>query len=121
MLIDDIREKIKAIEPDIATITAFWQNARLEQRFQELHAQSNQEEFWKNPDQATILKELQRLRLLREQFLAITTGKQELAELAELFQNDAGELQKISHDLTTLVKEVTAFKISLLLNDPQDS
>lgn len=121
MLIDDIREKLKSLEPDLATITAYWNNAGIEKRFQELHTQSIQENFWQDPNQAQILKELQRVRVLREQFIGITQSKQEIAELAELFQTDEQELGKISHDLNTLIKDVGNFKIALLLNDPQDS
>ncbi len=121
MLIDDIREKLKSLEPDLATITAYWNNAGIEKQFQDLHAQSIEENFWQNPNQAQVLKELQRVRLLREQYLSVTQSKQEIAELAELFQSDEQELAKVAHDLNALVKEVINFKIALLLNDPQDS
>src|SRR5437773_78824 len=96
MLIDDIREHLKSVEPDLATITAYWENAAIEKRFQELHSLSETESFWQHPKQAEILKELQRLRVLRDHYLTVTKNKEELAELAELFQSDEQELTKIS-------------------------
>jgi peptide chain release factor 2 len=121
MLIDELQEQLKSIEPDIATIIAYWNQSGIEKRFQELHATSNQEDFWQHPHQTEILKELQRLRLLREQYQHIEQAKTELAELIELFAHDEQELKKLAHDITTLCKEVTKFKIALLLNSEQDS
>src|SRR5579871_2169648 len=120
MLIDELQEQLKSLEPDNATITAYWRQSNIEKRFQELHAISNEENFWQNPQQTEILKELQRLRTLRDQYLHIEQSKTELAELIELFQHDEHELKKLAHDINTLCKEVAAFKIALLLNNEQD-
>lgn len=120
MLIDDLRQKLKAIEPDIATIEAFWKNSGLENQYQDLHEQSIQEEFWKQPDQAQVLKKLQAVRLLQEQYQHITSAKKELNELIELFAEDEQELNKITKDINALVKNVRTFKVQLLLSDPQD-
>ena len=46
MLFDDLQEQLKAISPDIDTIIAYWNNAELESRYQELDAQTKQESFW---------------------------------------------------------------------------
>ena len=121
MLLDELQERIKSTEPDIATIKAFWQNSGLEERYQKLAAQSNEENFWQNPQQTEILKELQRIRVQRDQYLAIAQGYQELLELIELFKDDEQELARISKDVQALCKAVIDFKILLLLNDPQDS
>ncbi len=45
MLIDDIREQLKIIEPDIATITTYWKNSGLDTRYHDLTTHSNQENF----------------------------------------------------------------------------
>lgn len=121
MLIDELQEQLKSIEPDIATISAYWNNSGLEQRFTTLDTQSQQESFWQNPDQTSILKELQRVKVQREQYLHITNTQKELLELLELFAHDEKELSNIVHEVRKLKKAVGLFKITLLLNDPQDS
>lgn len=121
MLFDELHEQLKSIEPDIATITAFWHNSNIENNFQKLHEKSHEEDFWQDPKQAEILKELQRLRLLRDQYLAITGNNKELNELLDLFKDDEASLKKLSTDIGQLKKEVAAFKISLLLNGKQDA
>ena len=121
MLIDELQEQLKSIEPDITTITSYWKNSGLEQRFTTLDTQSQQETFWQNPDQTAILKELQRIKLQREQYLYITSAYKELLELLDLFAQDEKELSNIAHEVRKLKKAVAIFKITLLLNDPQDS
>lgn len=121
MLFDDIQEQLKKIEPDIITIKTFWDNSQFESKFHELHTQSEQELFWQNPNQTAILKELQRIRSSREQYLFVTQTYQDLKDLVELFKNDEQELQKLLAETNVLRKAVIAFKIALLMNDPQDS
>ncbi|HSC25158.1 MAG TPA: peptide chain release factor 2 [Candidatus Babeliales bacterium] len=121
MLKDDLHEQLKNITPDIQTIISFWNNAQLEKKFQTLEAFSKEEEFWKNPQQTDILKELQHIRILRDQYFEIITSNTELTELVNLFADSEYELSKISSDITALRKKVIAFKIHLLLNEPNDS
>ncbi len=121
MLIDELTEQLKAIEPDIATITTYWNNAQLEKQFIELDSQVNQPDFWQNPQQTAISKQLQKIKTIREQYLHILSTKKELSELLELFKNDENELRQIIPDLNKLCKTVHSFKINLLLNDPQDA
>lgn len=121
MLIDELHEQLKAVEPNIATIKTFWNNSHIEQRFQELTAQSAQENFWQNPQQAEISKELQRIRVQRDQYLHVTQAYADLNELIDLFAQDESELQKIAQDIKQLTKTIASFKIALLLNDSQDS
>jgi peptide chain release factor 2 len=121
VLLDELQEQLKTIEPDIATIKAFWANSGLETRYQHLFTQSNAEDFWQHPKQTEILKELQKVRTQRDHYLHIITTHQELLELIDLFKTDEQELQRIAKDVHDLSKAVTAFKISLLLHDAQDS
>src|SRR5438132_1272005 len=121
MLIDDLHEQLKNMVPDIQTIISFWNNAQLEKKFQTLETLSQEENFWKNPRQTEISKELQQIRTLREQYLEVTTNHKELAELIELFADNENELIKISSEIVSLRKKVVAFKIHLLLNEPSDS
>ncbi len=121
MLFDEFQEQLKHIEPDIETITTYWKNAGLETTFEELDTKSKQEEFWKDPKQAKILKELQRIRVQRDQYLYVTQAYQELMELIELFKDDEQELAKVKEEIDALRIAVIKFKIALLLNKPQDS
>lgn len=121
MLIDELEELLKNLEPDIKTIITFWENSNLEHEFTTLHDQSEQPDFWQNPQQTEILKELQRIRILRDQFVYITTTHTELKELLELFRDDETELEKLKSDVLSLARAVRKFKITLLLSDPQDS
>ena len=83
MLIDELQEQLKSIEPDITTITSYWKNSGLEQRFTTLDTQSQQETFWQNPDQTAILKEL-------DQYLLIVNHMRKL-----IAENDAAGLEKL--------------------------
>ena len=121
MLIDDLREQLKNMDPDIQTIKTFWNNTQLEKKFQELETISREEEFWKNPKQAEISKELQGVRTIREQYLTITTTHTDLSELINLFAENESELIKVSSEVKDLGKKVVAFKIHLLLNEQSDS
>ena len=121
MLLDDLQEQLKNMDPDIQTITSFWNNAQLERKFQELETISQQEDFWKNPRQAEISKELQHVRTLRDQYVHIIRTYKDLSELITLFADNETELANISSDVSELRKKVVAFKIQLLLNEPKDS
>lgn len=120
MLLDDLREQLKAITPDIQTITSFWQNAGLGTLFNQLEKQTHDIDFWKNPKQAEISKELQRVRLLKEQYEHIINTEKEFTELLDLFAQDEAELAKCATEITVFTRSVKKFKISLLLSDPQD-
>jgi peptide chain release factor 2 len=121
MIIDELHEQLKAIEPDILTIKTYWENSGLEKQFNELTTQSEKENFWQNPKQTEILKELQKVRTQREHYLAIMHSYQELPELLELFHNDQQEVERLAKEVYNLRKAVSSFKIALLLHSPQDS
>jgi peptide chain release factor 2 len=121
MLIDDLKDQLKQLDPDIETITTFWKNNNLEQSYQNLYATSIQEDFWQNPQQTEILKELQHLKNQREQYLYIIENRTEIADLIDLFAQDEQELRKLQVDIARLKKAVTNFKVSLLLAEPDDA
>ncbi len=121
MFKDELQEQLKSLEPDIQTITAFWANSHKEKRFNELETLSQEEDFWKNPQQAEISKELQNIRPLREQYLYITTVYGDLKELLILFEDNEEEIKKLTSDVIDLQKRISAFKINLFLNEPSDS
>jgi len=121
MLIDELKEQLKSLEPDLATIKQYWANSGLEKQFEMLEAQTTQEDFWKHPQQAQISKELQHVRIQREQYHTVVNTYQEINELLDLFAEDEKELQKISSDIKKMNREIASFKIALLLNKPEDS
>ena len=120
MLIDEIRETLKNIEPDIKTIKEFWSNSKIELTLNDLIKKSEEEDFWQNKNQATILKELQKLKTLKENYDSVLNGYNESFELLDLFAQDENELKKISEDVNRLKNRVGSFKINILLNKPED-
>lgn len=120
MLIDELREKLKSVEPDVQAIQTYWNNSKLDEEYHRLDTLSTQEEFWKNADQAEILKSLQRIRVQREQYYDIISNYKELSELIELFAQNEDELKNVATDIDALCKQIIKFKVTLLLNDPQD-
>lgn len=121
MLIDDLKEKLKNVEPDFITIKNFWENSSLETEFKNLSKINDQENFWQNPEQTNILKALQKIRINREQYLDIIKKHDEIYELIDLFANDESELENIKDDIYQLVRQIKKFKIALLLSDEQDN
>jgi peptide chain release factor 2 len=121
MLIDELKEQLKHIEPAINTIKDYWRQAQLDQEFHQLEQLVHQENFWQNPDQAKISKKLQLLRGKKELYDSIIKDQKELLELLDLFAADESELQKIAHDLKKFEQTVTNFKIALLLDKPEDN
>lgn len=121
MLIDELKELLKSTDADIQTIKTFWQNSNLESQFQSLETRTHEENFWQTPDQAEILKELQRVRLLHEQYHYLMNTHTELAELLELFAQEESELERIRPEIHAFRKAVLAFKVNLLLNEPDDN
>lgn len=120
LIVEELLEKLKNIEPDVSIIKTYWNNSNLETKFKELEAQSTEENFWKNPNQAEVLKELSNIKHQREKYLYIINTYNDLPELIELFAQDEKELDKMRQDTNKLIKEITLFKASLLLNDPED-
>ena len=120
MLIDDLREKLKFIEPDIQLIHTYWENAHNEERYNELHAHVHTENFWQHKNQIALSKEYQNLKELREEYKALTFSYKEQLELLDLFEDDEHELKTLVSDIDNLCKKVKTFKISLLLNKEKD-
>lgn len=99
MLFDDLNEQLKSIYPDVQTIISFWNASSLESTFQSLQQKSEQENFWQQPDNTAVLKELQRVRQLRDHYLATTKDYQSLSELVTMFKDDEEELKKLTRDI----------------------
>jgi peptide chain release factor 2 len=120
MLFDELQEKLKTIEPDLNAIITFYANAKIQDRFSKSEKLITDESFWQHPDQIKISKEHQKLKALVEEFTVITQGITENKELITLFQTDEEELTKLQTDIRKLCKKISAFKLSLFLNQPED-
>lgn len=120
MIADDLKQLLKAAEPDLATIETFWKNSHFDAEFDRLTAESTDIDFWKRPDQVEILKRLQALRELREEYSALKSQAADLTELIALFESDEAELAKLEPDVAKLVRLAARFKLILLLRDDQD-
>ncbi len=121
MIIDDIKQKLKDLEPTIQIIKNYWTTAQLEKQFSETTELTNQETFWQHPEKTTILQKLQQLKTKRESYEEIIHIYEEIKELIILFETDEQELVKINQECTTLSKKTKAFKINLLLQDENDA
>src|SRR5579872_4487953 len=106
MLLDDLREQLKQLEPDMTAIKTFWGNAGLEAEYTRLKGLTEQEEFWKDPKQVEISQALQQVRTQREEYQAVTGGYQELSELIELFGTDEAELARLAPEIRDLSRRV---------------
>lgn len=120
MLIDDLQELLKGLEPDIETIKTFWQSAQLENKLETLEQKAQDPAVWQDPAQAHVLKELQAIKNQKEQYQAITDGFDELNEMLTLFAQDEVELKKLATDIKKLGGLVRSFKVQLLLHEPSD-
>lgn len=121
MLIDDLRNQLKTLQPVIETIIRFWQQSNNETNYQKLNALSSEEDFWQNPDQTTILKKLQALKNQRDEYLALTQAYKDFEELFDLFESDEQELAKLQQPLQKFARDVRRFKINLLLSGDDDN
>jgi len=121
MLIDELKEQLKALEPTVETIKTFWSNAQLDEQYRTLTQKTEQEAFWQDPEQTTILKKLTNVKNIREQYHELIESYSEVTELVDLFKHDETELIKLQEEIKKLSRKLTAFKIELLLHEPQDN
>ncbi|MBN2267548.1 MAG: peptide chain release factor 2 [Candidatus Babeliaceae bacterium] len=121
MLVEEFRERLKTAQPDFDTVTTCWKQSSYESDFQRLSEISSAENFWQNPDQAKILKELQTIKVLRKRFLTATKNYQELLELIELFKDDENQLSSLKQAVESCVSDLRRLKIAFLLNNLDDT
>ena len=121
MLIDEAKEQLKQLQPDLITIQKFWSASGIENEHERLRAITNSEQFWQQPNQAETLKTLQSLKNSVEQYYQIINTVNELPELLDLFAQDAEEIGKILQEIRKLNRDIKKFKVSLLLSQPEDS
>lgn len=119
MITDHLKELLKDLEPDITTIKDYWKTANIDTSLKELEQESLQENFWQHPKQTEILKELQKLKKLSEEYHTIITTFDGLNEMLDLLE-DEKEIATLEIDIKQLIKQTKKFKIQLLLNGEYD-
>ena len=120
MLIDDLKELLKFSDPDVQTIQKFWKNSQIDEEYQQLKEQINQENFWKNKDQAQISQRFEQIKEQRNAYYKLVKNYEEYVELLDLFAEDENELQRLQKDIEPFVRSIKKFKINMLLNEPDD-
>lgn len=121
MIQDDLRERLKLLEPALATIDDFWGSSHIEANLTRIEQETLVEDFWKNPRQGEILKELQHLKDLRDTYITVKRSQAELFELLELFGEDESTLNGIREEIGRHEKRVNRFKIALLMSGADDT
>lgn len=120
MIIDDLKESLKTVEPDIQIIKEYWKNADIEKTYKELNEVATAENFWQNPQQAEISKKLQRVKTKTEDYYSLLKSYEDTLEIIELFAHDEHELLKVKDDIRKIITKIKKFKVELLLNGPDD-
>lgn len=120
MLSEELKEKLKKIEPDVHIIKSFWEQSNNDATLEKLKQASNQEALWQNPQQAHILKELQKLKHQKELYKSVLAAQKELNELIDLFDQDLTALENLREEVFKHCKSISQLKVALLLSDPQD-
>ncbi len=120
MRVDELREQLKELKPDLEIVKTCWAQSGYEEKFQKLQAESHDENFWQRADQAAILKELQAIKNMREKQQATILNYDELLEMVELFKDDEQELEKLGKSIGECRGAIRRLKISFLLNGEDD-
>lgn len=121
MLIDDLREQLKDLQPDAEAIILCWDQSNKEQAFQELTRLSLTENFWQHPGRTQILRELQAVKNMRERYTTTIKNYRELLELIELFNNDERELKNLAPLVFQCQRNLKHLKIEFLLSGEEDA
>lgn len=120
MILDDLQEQLKSLEPLIKTIGTFWENSHIEDDLAELEKKTQDLSVWQDPKQAHILKELQALKNQKESYDTIIHKFSDYKELLELFKTDESELCALEPEIKQFSRAVKNFKIQLLLHEADD-
>lgn len=117
---DILKEKLDSIKNDIDLITQYWEKSDNENQFQALEKETTDENFWQHPEQASISKKLQAIKIIRESYHEVTSSFKELNELITMFSDGDQEMEQIKTDIDQLIKKTKQFKITLLLGEEYD-
>ncbi|HSW76254.1 MAG TPA: peptide chain release factor 2 [Candidatus Saccharimonadales bacterium] len=120
VITDQLKEKLKNLEPHIKVIKDYWTSSNMQHQLDSLTKESEDPEFWKNPQGTQILKDIAKLRNISEQYHSILKTYSELNELLDLFESDEAETANLGIEINRLIKQTLTFKIDLLLTSEYD-
>lgn len=120
MIIEQLKESLKKLEPDIQIIKNYCAQAKLQEELTLVEQQSLQENFWKDPNQTKILQRLQKLKSLFNEYQTVTNSFKDLNEMLDLFSDSDEEVKTLEKDINNLTKQTKKFKILLLLTEEYD-
>jgi len=120
MIYEELKDRLASYLQDIEIIKKFWETSNIDFEIEKIENLVNQQDFWENKDQAYILKKLQSLKQQKNSFIKLTNNYNELNELVDLFKNEEQELKNLNIDINRLEKNIHQFKITILLNNPDD-
>lgn len=120
MVVDELREKIKNVEPDVEAIVSYVAQARFEQKAEELEKEVNAPDFWQHPQRDQISGQYRKYKQIVEDFRSLIAQYRECSELIELFSDNETELEAIKTDVYQVYRKVGKYKIELLMNQEHD-
>lgn len=121
MLSEQLKELLKNAEPAIELIRQFFNQHPIKEKIVELDAAVSASTEWSSPEHIKKAKELQHLKNIQQQYDTIMIQWKEFPELIDLFESDSTELERLQSEVRQFLKIVATFKISLLLNEPDDT
>jgi len=121
VLSEQLKESLKNVEPDIDIIRQFFSQHPIKSQIETLEKVVSASTNWSSPEHIKNAKELQHLKNLQQQYDTIMVQWKEFPELIDLFESDSTELERLQTDVRQFLKTIAQFKISLLLNEPDDT
>ena len=121
MLIDELREQLKIMEPVVQALSSYWDQANIAERYAFLSNTVNEVDFWRHAEKERIVTEQKALRSLVEEYNETITSYKEEQELIELFAEDEAVLEKARVTIFSLSKRLQRLKLLLLLQGEHDT
>jgi peptide chain release factor 2 len=116
-------ELLKIREKELNSITNFYEKQKIEEHYQALKLDSEQETFWQDLEFAAKSKQLSELAETRNAFLKLCHDHKNIRELLALFYDmpESAEAQELAIEIEELCKRISRFKIELLLGGEYDN
>lgn len=121
MLSEQLKELLKNVESDVDILRKFFEQHPIKIKIENLEKIVAASTNWSSQEHIKNAKELQQLKTLQSQFDTIMVQWKEFPELIDLFESDTAELTRLEIEIRQFLKTIAAFKISLLLNEPEDT
>lgn len=113
----DIKERIRQISNDFASIVASFNIEEKQKRVNELQAESVGDNFWRDQENARHI--MQELSLLKEELQEVKDLEEEIAILTSLLGDPASE-KDLAKELPKVEARLAKFKLKSFLSDEHD-